>query len=433
MSAVLNPATTPPPLPGIRRMVIVGAIALTMVVLAIAASLFELRHDRDVRHQYENSLMVTHLAFDAESLASRMRTWQDLGAVPAAPGAGAPVPGVAPNPPPSLAANTPPSAVPSPALRDALRAVDIDLGEWKRRIADAMQREFSAETKAQLIHLDEAVTSMRQALRWPSEILEAAVSAPSAPPRPGANVHDDTDRAYLVAVEAAQATLLASGRAGGEKIVVGRYTESELSAAVVIGASLAALLMGAVLASMLHRAQHENRAAIGVMGELLRTDPLTGITNRRGLDENLPVEMARSKRATTALTVAMLDLDYFKRYNSRRGHAGGDSLLRAASQAWRKQLRPTDTLVRYGGEEFTLVLPNCGAEQADQLIARLRPLMPDNQTFSAGIATWDFEASGEELLRRADEALLSAKKQGRNRTVVSGQEVQIALVLPPVA
>jgi hypothetical protein len=282
VSAVLNPATTPPPLPGIRRMVIVGAIALTMVVLAIAASLFELRHDRDVRHQYENSLMVTHLAFDAESLASRMRTWQDLGAVPAAPGAGAPVPGVAPNPPPSLAANTPPSAVPSPALRDALRAVDIDLGEWKRRIADAMQREFSAETKAQLIHLDEAVTSMRQALRWPSEILEAAVSAPSAPPRPGANVHDDTDRAYLVAVEAAQATLLASGRAGGEKIVVGRYTESELSAAVVIGASLAALLMGAVLASMLHRAQHENRAAIGVMGELLRTDPLTGITNRRG-------------------------------------------------------------------------------------------------------------------------------------------------------
>jgi diguanylate cyclase (GGDEF)-like protein len=227
--------------------------------------------------------------------------------------------------------------------------------------------------------------------------------------------------------------LLIAGRSGGEKIVIGRYTESELSAAVVIGASLAALLMGAILAGMLHRAQHENRAAIGIMGELLRTDPLTGITNRRGLDENLPVEMARSKRASTPLTVAMLDLDYFKRYNSRRGHAGGDSLLRAASQSWRKQLRPTDTLVRYGGEEFTLVLPNCGCEQADQLIARLRPLMPDNQTFSAGIATWDFVESGEQLLRRADEALLSAKKQGRNRTVVSGQEEQIALELPPVA
>jgi len=191
--------------------------------------------------------------------------------------------------------------------------------------------------------------------------------------------------------------------------------------------------MGGVLASMLHRARHENQAAISVMGELLRTDPLTGITNRRGLDENLPVEMARAKRAAARLTVAMLDLDFFKRYNSRRGHAGGDSLLRAAAQSWRKQLRPTDTLVRYGGEEFTLVLPNCGAEQAQQLIDRLRPLMPDNQTFSAGIATWDYQESAEQLLRRADEALLSAKKQGRNRTIVSGQEEQISLLLPPVA
>jgi diguanylate cyclase (GGDEF)-like protein len=405
-------------------MIVVGAIALIMVVLAIAASRFELRHDRDVRHQYENSLMVTHLAFDAESLASRLRTWQDLSVSPAAPGPAGTVPG-----------GTGPAAGsgPNPALRESLRSVDIDLAEWKRRVTDAMQREFSPETKQQLTHLSDSVTSMRQALRWPSEILDATQSGAGEPASPGSNAHEDADRAYLGAVEAAQATLLASGRSGGEKILIGRYTESEISAAVVVGASMAALLMGAVLASMLHRAQHENRAAIGVMGELLRTDPLTGITNRRGLDENLPVEMARAKRASTPLTVAMLDLDYFKRYNSRRGHAGGDSLLRAASQAWRRQLRPTDTLVRYGGEEFTLVLPNCGAEQADQLIARLRPLMPDNQTFSAGIATWDFSESGEQLLRRADESLLSAKKQGRNRTVVSGQEEQIALVLPPVA
>ncbi len=395
-------------------MVIVGAVALAMVVLAIAASLFELRHDRDARHQYENSLLVTHLAFDAESLASRMRTWQDLSEVPAPTGAASPLP-------------------PNLGLREALRSVDIDLTEWNRRVTDAMQRQFAQETDAQLGRLRDSLVTMRQSLRAPSDILDAAQAGTTGPIQPGASVRENTDRAYLGAIEAAQVALLASVRAGAEKVTLGRYTQSEVSAAVVVGASLVALLLGAVLAGMLRRARHENRAAIGIMGELLRTDPLTGITNRRGLDENLPVEMARAKRTSTTLTVAMLDLDYFKRYNSRRGHTGGDTLLRAASQAWRKQLRPTDTLVRYGGEEFTLVLPNCCAEQADQLIARLRPLMPDNQTFSAGIATWDYLESGEQLLRRADEALLAAKKQGRNRTMISGQEEQISLVLPPTA
>jgi diguanylate cyclase (GGDEF)-like protein len=389
-------------------MVVVGVIALTMVVLAIAASLFELRHDRDVRHQYENSLMVTHLAFDAESLASRMRTWRELSE-----------------------SQSGAAGVPGPALHDTLRALDIDLVEWMRRVTDASQREMSADTQAQLSRLHDTLQAMRKTLRSPSDVPGAADTGSEEPLKAGVRARDVSDQAYLSAIEAAQVALLASVRSGGEKLAVGRYTESEVSAAIVVGASLAALILGAVLASMLHRAQHENRAAIGVMGELLRTDPLTGITNRRGLDENLPVEMARARRASTPLTVAMLDLDYFKRYNSRRGHAGGDSLLRAAAQGWRKQLRPTDTLVRYGGEEFTLVLPNCDAEQASQLIARLRPLLPDSQTFSAGVATWDLHESGEQLLRRADEALLSAKKQGRNRTIVSGHEEQISLVLPP--
>jgi diguanylate cyclase (GGDEF)-like protein len=406
-------------------MVAVGVVALTMVGLAIAASLFELRHDRDMRHQYENSLMVTHLAFDAESLASRMHTYQDLRETPETP------PGAAPA--------APPAPFPSTlALHEALRAIDIDLTEWIRRETDASQREFSPETQAQLARLHDTLLHMRQSLRAASDILDARLlSVPglalldAGAMHPDAGVREDIDQAYLKSIEAAQVALLASVRSGGERIVIGRYTESEISAAVVVGASLAALLLGVVLASMLHRAQHENRAAIGVMGELLRTDPLTGIANRRGLDENLPVEMARAKRTVSPLALAMLDLDYFKRYNSRRGHAGGDSLLRAAAQSWRKQLRPTDTLVRYGGEEFTIVLPNCGAEQAEQLIARLRPLMPDNQTFSAGVAVWDYLESGEQLLRRADEALLAAKKMGRNRTVVSGQEDQISLALPP--
>jgi diguanylate cyclase (GGDEF)-like protein len=317
-------------------------------------------------------------------------------------------------------------------LREALRGIDNDVANWSLRSQDETRHDVTPEMRAKLARLNEALATMRRTLRWPSELADASPADNPAAGAPGGAAREEIDRAYLALIDAVQSALQAA-RSDGERTTFRNYTESEISAAVVVGASFAALLMGGVLAGMLRRARQENQAAISVMGELLRTDPLTGITNRRGLDENLPVEMARAKRATSKLTVAMLDLDFFKRYNSRRGHAGGDSLLRAAAQAWRRQLRPTDTLVRYGGEEFTLVLPNCGCEQAQQLIDRLRPLMPDNQTFSAGIATWDYHESAEQLLRRADEALLAAKKQGRNRTIVSGQEEQISLLLPPVA
>ncbi|MBA2413000.1 MAG: GGDEF domain-containing protein, partial [Burkholderiaceae bacterium] len=127
--------------------------------------------------------------------------------------------------------------------------------------------------------------------------------------------------------------------------------------------------------------------------------------------------------------VVMIDLDHFKRYNDRRGHPAGDAVLRGAAQAWLKQLRPTDLLVRYGGEEFTLVLPGVGTEEAVHMVDRLRALVPDRQTFSAGVAAWDGNEAGPQVLQRADQALLQAKKAGRNRTMVAGREPQIALPL----
>jgi diguanylate cyclase len=171
---------------------------------------------------------------------------------------------------------------------------------------------------------------------------------------------------------------------------------------------------------------------MGVLDRMAHEDGLTGITNRRGLDDGLTIELARARRSGVAVTVVMMDLDHFKRYNDRRGHAAGDLLLRGAAQAWRQQLRPTDLLARYGGEEFTLVLPSCDASAACLLVERLRPPVPDRQTFSAGVATWDGHESPEQLLGRADRALLVAKKQGRNRTIVSGQEPQMHLPLAMV-
>jgi diguanylate cyclase (GGDEF)-like protein len=177
------------------------------------------------------------------------------------------------------------------------------------------------------------------------------------------------------------------------------------------------------------RTHAAHRALIGHLGRLVHEDGLTGVTNRRGLDEQLPLETARARRLKVPLTAVMLDLDHFKRYNDRRGHAAGDELLRNAAQSWRRQLRPTDIVARYGGEEFTLVLPSCDGAQALQLIDRLRPLMPEQQTFSAGVATWDGHESEHDLLVRADRALLQAKKAGRDRTVVAAVEPQMTLPL----
>jgi diguanylate cyclase (GGDEF)-like protein len=193
--------------------------------------------------------------------------------------------------------------------------------------------------------------------------------------------------------------------------------------------TLLAVSFGSVFGVLMWRAQTASREVMAALDRMAREDGLTGITNRRGLDEGLTIEVARARRSGLDLTVVMLDLDHFKRYNDRRGHGAGDSLLRNAAQAWRRQLRPTDLLARYGGEEFTLVLAACDADAACQLIERLRPLMPDRQTFSAGVATWEQHESPEQLLGRADRALLVAKKQGRNRTIVSGREPQMTLPL----
>ncbi len=402
VTGTFSASAAPPDLPRIPRfghLVVLGSATLLMVVLAVASSIYELHHEHDVHLQYLQAQRLTQLAFDAESLAARMRSLRSL-SQPVATGE------------------------PSAALREALQSLDVDRGEWERRVGEALAQ-GARGLESRLTRVQEALGALRAMLAQAAPAQPAGAEAAVAAATQSAQI----DHAYLNVVEAAQAAMTGSVHAEGDRIALAGHTVSEISAALAVAASVLALVFGAVVAALIHRSQHESRTTIGVMGELLRTDPLTGITNRRGLDENLPIEMARAKRGGAPLTVAMIDLDYFKRYNSRRGHAGGDSLLRIAAQGWRRQLRPTDTLVRYGGEEFTLVLPACDAEQACQLIARLRPILPDNQTFSAGVATWNHAESAEGLLQRADRSLLMAKKQGRNRTIVSGHEEQAELPL----
>jgi diguanylate cyclase (GGDEF)-like protein/PAS domain S-box-containing protein len=162
----------------------------------------------------------------------------------------------------------------------------------------------------------------------------------------------------------------------------------------------------------------ERADLLGRLDELTRTDELTGLPNRRAWDELLVQELAVAERHGAALSVAMLDLDFFKRYNDEHGHLAGDRLLRAAAAAWQATLRSSDVLARWGGEEFALMLPGCDGAGAAALIERLRGTLPDNVTFSAGVATSDGRTAPRALIDAADQALYSAKANGRDRVVI---------------
>ncbi len=158
-------------------------------------------------------------------------------------------------------------------------------------------------------------------------------------------------------------------------------------------------------------------------------DPLTGLANRRYLEESLPRELHRASRENSALSIAMLDLDQFKRFNDTFGHEAGDSLLREVGRVLSEKLRKSDIACRYGGEEFVLVLPSSSLADIFQRIEEIRLAVRDLQirhgdrllsavTVSAGVAEAREGMTARELLREADEALYGAKHAGRDRVVL---------------
>jgi diguanylate cyclase (GGDEF)-like protein/PAS domain S-box-containing protein len=155
------------------------------------------------------------------------------------------------------------------------------------------------------------------------------------------------------------------------------------------------------------------------LAEQSRTDALTGVLNRRALDDELHLALLNARRDGAGVAVAVLDLDRFKNYNDTHGHSAGDTLLKGACAAWSEMLRSGDVLARFGGEEFVVVLPGCAPADAGALIDRLRAVTPNGQTCSAGVATWDGSEAIGELLERADQALYRAKGAGRDRACLA--------------
>jgi diguanylate cyclase (GGDEF)-like protein/PAS domain S-box-containing protein len=167
---------------------------------------------------------------------------------------------------------------------------------------------------------------------------------------------------------------------------------------------------------------------------LARTDSLTGLANRRALEESLVGELARAERSGQPLSVVMLDIDHFKSYNDQHGHQAGDGLLRDLAKAWGRELRPSDLLARFGGEEFLAVLPATDRSAARKVADRMRQATPTATTSSAGVATWETHETMVDLVARADAALYQAKRLGRDRTEVArSSEAERLRVAPTLA
>jgi diguanylate cyclase len=161
------------------------------------------------------------------------------------------------------------------------------------------------------------------------------------------------------------------------------------------------------------------------VSELVREDQLTGALNRRGLDETVDREIKRAARGKTALSIAMLDIDNFKLLNDRLGHQAGDHALTHLIKVVKETLRPSDSVGRYGGEEFIIIMPNTYRDDGVAAIQRLQRNLTKNLflhnndrilvTFSAGVALHGANEEVEEIISRADKAMYKAKKGGKNR------------------
>ena len=152
-----------------------------------------------------------------------------------------------------------------------------------------------------------------------------------------------------------------------------------------------------------------------LMEELRATalsDALTGLPNRRAWDERLAHELAVAGRSGCPLSVAAIDLDNLKQVNDSLGHEHGDRFIQDCAQLWAASLRETDFIARVGGDEFMVVLPDCAEEKAEQMARRIRDATPSKPSFSVGIATWNADEEGYELIHRADRAMYAAKAAG---------------------
>ncbi len=157
------------------------------------------------------------------------------------------------------------------------------------------------------------------------------------------------------------------------------------------------------------------------------TDSLTGLFNRRYFEERLKMEINRAERYKRFLCLIMLDIDNFKKYNDTHGHLKGDVVLKKVAQILRNNSRKVDIISRYGGEEFVIVLPETNMAEAKEVAEKIRRAVKESFleevsfkeiSISGGIASFQHKLSMDELIKRADDSLYRAKREGKNKICV---------------
>lgn len=165
----------------------------------------------------------------------------------------------------------------------------------------------------------------------------------------------------------------------------------------------------------------------------VRTDPLTGLNNRRAMEETLKSMFAMKARYNTEFSIAIIDIDQFKRLNDEHGHLFGDKSLQQVAEALNKAVRETDSVARFGGEEFVVIMPHTDLEGSCVFAERFRRQSADDLpvTVSIGVTAALPDDSIQTLLTRADAALYSAKSSGRNCVFRhTGQKIELVKILP---
>lgn len=180
-------------------------------------------------------------------------------------------------------------------------------------------------------------------------------------------------------------------------------------------------LLGALLFERSKRALFINHRQLHAMAI---TDNLTGLYNRSKFDEIMPSEIERARRYQTPLGILILDVDHFKAVNDAFGHEKGDQILTGIAEILKKETRATDTLIRWGGEEFVIICPGLVKEQILALAEKLREKVEQHtfesvgtKSLSIGATQYCIEDTPASMIRRADEALYKAKESGRNRAL----------------
>lgn len=229
--------------------------------------------------------------------------------------------------------------------------------------------------------------------------------------------------------------VIVTGRADPEQILEGMSAGADdYIVKPVNHLDVQTCLVAAERVTSLHRQLNQVRAQLEeanleLLGRSL-TDSLTNLGNRRRMEEDLLRVHSRALRAQNSYCVTMFDIDFFKFYNDHYGHPAGDEALRQVAKCLNRVVRAGDSVYRYGGEEFLLVMPNCTCDDAVAAAERVlhavnliaiphetRPSAPPTITLSAGVAchTPDSDLTIHDLIERADQALYAAKLSGRNR------------------